>query len=172
MFSILIQLIEMFGVERSTVSKVLQKKDYFLSLGEETVSPVKRPTRRDPDAEKTLANYIRKNEHRNLTDEAILNTSKSFSRSSNNPETQRKMSDPKWVREFRRQTLAQSGVERSSSVESGPSSAASSDVSTPRTAPEVPLCRDIKHKKLELSPLTDMRYVSGRVYPSLPAYFL
>ncbi|KAI5304018.1 hypothetical protein KEM56_006951 [Ascosphaera pollenicola] len=148
---------KMFGVERSTVSKVLQKKDYFLSLGEESVSPVRKPGRRNPDVEKTLANYIRKNAHQNLPDRVVFETAKNFARSTSDPEIQRKMSDPKWVSEFRRQILDESGVERSVSVESGPSSVASSDVSTPRTAPEVPLGRDVKREKLGLlTPLTDI----------------
>ncbi|KAI5293498.1 hypothetical protein KEM52_005479, partial [Ascosphaera acerosa] len=153
--------IELFGVERSTVSKVLQKKDYFLSLGEEAISPARRSGRKNPDVEKTLANYIRKKEHQKLSDEEILKTAISFCHSSHDAEIRSKMSDLKWVREFRQRVLQKTtGVaSRTPPVESGPLPSPSTSGSGPGSrsssksgsTPDVP---QNSRLDLELSPFT------------------
>ncbi|KAI5291861.1 hypothetical protein KEM54_004706 [Ascosphaera aggregata] len=163
---------KMFGVERSTVSKVLQKKDYFLSLGEEAISPARRSGRKNPDVEKTLANYIRKKEHQNLTDEEILKTAISFSHSSHDPEIRSKMSDLNWVSQFRQKVLKKSGVTRGLSVESGSSaSAPTSDVASSGKAPDVsPRTQELKQEELQSSPLTNLSGFipsTDEIFPSM-----
>ncbi|GAB1320529.1 hypothetical protein MFIFM68171_10739 [Madurella fahalii] len=49
-----------FGVERSTVSKVLRNKDKYLNSEERSSSPVKRNKGKGADIEKALTNYLRK----------------------------------------------------------------------------------------------------------------
>ncbi|KAL2020247.1 hypothetical protein VTK56DRAFT_8571 [Thermocarpiscus australiensis] len=48
-----------FGVERSTVSKVLRNKDKYLNSEERSSSPVKRSKGKGVDIEKALTNYLR-----------------------------------------------------------------------------------------------------------------
>ncbi|KAI1327861.1 hypothetical protein F5Y16DRAFT_181679 [Xylariaceae sp. FL0255] len=49
-----------FGVERSTVSKVLRKKDHYLNQDDRSGSPIKRNKGKSPpDIERALANWVR-----------------------------------------------------------------------------------------------------------------
>ncbi|KAL1882014.1 hypothetical protein VTK73DRAFT_2996 [Phialemonium thermophilum] len=50
----------LFGVERSTVSKVLRNREKYLSPESRSTSPVKRNKGKGMDIEKTLTNYVQK----------------------------------------------------------------------------------------------------------------
>ncbi|PBP26536.1 centromere binding protein B [Diplocarpon rosae] len=71
----------MFGVERSTVSKVLCKKDKYLLLEDRSLSPIKRAKgNKFPDIDRALANWVRKSqrEGRPVTDEDIKEQARHF----------------------------------------------------------------------------------------------
>ncbi|CBF74754.1 hypothetical protein AN4077.2 [Aspergillus nidulans FGSC A4] len=63
----------LFGVERSTVSKVLRQKDKYLNPEDGSRSPIKRAKGRVPDIEKALSNWVRNYQRggHGLTDEMI-----------------------------------------------------------------------------------------------------
>ncbi|OWO98517.1 hypothetical protein B2J93_2252 [Marssonina coronariae] len=71
----------MFGVERSTVSKVLCKKEKYLFLEDRSLSPIKRAKgNKFPDIDRALANWVRKSqrEGRPVTDEDIKEQARHF----------------------------------------------------------------------------------------------
>ncbi|CAJ2509877.1 Uu.00g057770.m01.CDS01 [Anthostomella pinea] len=56
-----------FGVERSTVSKVLRKKDQYLNQDDRSESPIKRNKGKSPpDIERALANWVRGQQKKGL----------------------------------------------------------------------------------------------------------
>ncbi|KAI7156004.1 hypothetical protein KC349_g6568 [Hortaea werneckii] len=70
-----------FGVERSTVSKVLRQKDKYLIQEDGSESPVKRAKRHSPDMERALAVWAKNQERKSLplTDELIRDKAREFS---------------------------------------------------------------------------------------------
>ncbi|KAI7216548.1 hypothetical protein KC333_g4775 [Hortaea werneckii] len=70
-----------FGVERSTVSKVLRQKDKYLIQEDGSESPVKRAKGRSPDLERALAVWAKNQERKSLplTDELIRDKAREFS---------------------------------------------------------------------------------------------
>ncbi|KAI7211744.1 hypothetical protein KC343_g79 [Hortaea werneckii] len=70
-----------FGVERSTVSKVLRQKDKYLIQEDGSEPSVKRAKGRSPDIERALAVWAKDQERRSLplTDELIRNKARAFS---------------------------------------------------------------------------------------------
>ncbi|KAL9948059.1 hypothetical protein ACHAP6_003772 [Verticillium nonalfalfae] len=71
----------MFGVERSTVSKVLRNKEKYLFPEDRTQSPVKRNQKKLPDFEKALSSWVNKRKTRygsDISDEEILQQARHF----------------------------------------------------------------------------------------------
>jgi hypothetical protein len=74
-----------FGVERSTVSKVLRQKDQFLKRDQEPdLAALKRVKGKHPDFDRTLSNYVRKQQDRGfeVKDDEIMDQAKLFARAS------------------------------------------------------------------------------------------
>ncbi|KAK3613220.1 hypothetical protein LTR56_028012 [Elasticomyces elasticus] len=91
-----------FGVERSTVSKVLRRKEKYLFQDDGSRSPIKRAKGRTPDVEKALGVWAR-NQERNgllLTDEAIREKARAFASTSSTPESQQSWSSS-WMEKFK-----------------------------------------------------------------------
>ncbi|KAK3613241.1 hypothetical protein LTR22_028236, partial [Elasticomyces elasticus] len=91
-----------FGVERSTVSKVLRRKEKYLFQDDGSRSPIKRAKGRTPDVEKALGVWAR-NQERNgllLTDEAIREKARAFASTSSTPESQQSWSSS-WIENFK-----------------------------------------------------------------------
>ncbi|KAB8343162.1 hypothetical protein FH972_022752 [Carpinus fangiana] len=76
--------LELFGVERSTVSKVLRQKEKYLASDPATLdgsrSPIKRHKPKLPDLDRTLAKWAQNQQQRGLplTDDLIRNQARTF----------------------------------------------------------------------------------------------
>jgi hypothetical protein len=93
----------MFGVERSTVSKVLRQKDKYLFPEDRSQSPVKRPKNKFPDIERALSNWAR-NQHKSgipLTDAAIKEKARFFATTVGNNENPLKSNSTSWLEKFK-----------------------------------------------------------------------
>ncbi|MCJ1317733.1 hypothetical protein MMC15_003060 [Xylographa vitiligo] len=93
----------MFGVERSTVSKVLRNKDKYLFLDDGSRSPVKRSKGKFPDLEKALSNWARNHQRQGLplSDCIIRDKARLFATTVGNSESHLKISDS-WLEKFKR----------------------------------------------------------------------
>ncbi|KAL1297079.1 hypothetical protein AAFC00_004664 [Neodothiora populina] len=97
----------MFGVERSTVSKVLRQKEKYLQKYTEAVvrSPERRLKGRSPDIERTLSSWVTKEQKKGtiLSDEAIREKAQYFS-SVSGPDSAmvNPASNPAWLTSFKR----------------------------------------------------------------------
>lgn len=91
-----------FGVERSTVSKVLRQKEKYLSHDDGSRSPAKRLKGRSPDIERALANWAKNQEKKGvpLSDELIRHQARAFSATSSNPESASTLSSS-WLEKFK-----------------------------------------------------------------------
>ncbi|KAK5696023.1 hypothetical protein LTR97_008443 [Elasticomyces elasticus] len=91
-----------FGVERSTVSKVLRQKEKYLFQDDGSRSPIKRAKGRTPDVEKALGVWARNQERKGLplTDEAIREKARAFASTSTTPEIQQSWSSS-WIEKFK-----------------------------------------------------------------------
>ncbi|KAI6811397.1 hypothetical protein KC332_g12058 [Hortaea werneckii] len=94
-----------FGVERSTVSKVLRQKDKYLIQEDGSKSPVKRAKGRSPDIERALAVWAKNQERKclPLTDELIRDKARAFSATTTttkSPDNHHALS-PIWLEKFK-----------------------------------------------------------------------
>ncbi|KAK3713022.1 hypothetical protein LTR37_008707 [Vermiconidia calcicola] len=91
-----------FGVERSTVSKVLRQRDKYLLQDDGNRSPVKRVKGRSPDIERALAVWAKNQEKRGLplTDDIIRDKARAFSAPTTSPENQQLLSSS-WLEKFK-----------------------------------------------------------------------
>ncbi|ROV88253.1 hypothetical protein VSDG_09050 [Cytospora chrysosperma] len=91
----------LFGVERSTVSKVLSRKDKWLNPEDRSNSPVKKTKGKIPDIDKTLANWLRNEQHkgRHVTDAEIQEQARMYARPFREAET--KINNPSWLEKFK-----------------------------------------------------------------------
>lgn len=73
---------------RSTVSKVLRHRDQYLKRDQDTDFAFKRAKGKHPDFDRTLSNYIRRQQQRgfDIKDDEILEQAKLFARASGNQE--------------------------------------------------------------------------------------
>ncbi|KAJ5084597.1 hypothetical protein NUU61_009176 [Penicillium alfredii] len=93
----------LFGVERSTVSKVLRQKEKYLNPDDGSRSPIKRAKGRVPDIEKALSNWVR-NYHRQgfpLNDEMIKEKALFFASTCGCPEGKEKVLTTSWLEKFK-----------------------------------------------------------------------
>ncbi|KAJ6446553.1 centromere binding protein B [Purpureocillium lavendulum] len=73
-----------FGVERSTVSKVLRHRDQYLKREQDPDFAVKRAKGKHPDFDRTLGNYVRRQQQRgfDIKDDEIMEQAKLFAHAS------------------------------------------------------------------------------------------
>ncbi|KAK8124638.1 uncharacterized protein PG998_000397 [Apiospora kogelbergensis] len=88
-----------FGVERSTVSKVLRNKDRWLSQEDRSGSPVKRIKGKNVDVERTFVNWMRNQSKKGilLSDEAMLNKARTFHATTGSSENPAKIITQPWL---------------------------------------------------------------------------
>ncbi|KAI9849455.1 MAG: hypothetical protein M1837_004075 [Sclerophora amabilis] len=92
----------MFGVERSTVSKVLRQKEKYL-LPDGSRSPIKRSKGRFPDIERALSNWARNSQKTGMpvTDAMIKEKARFFATTVGNSESHVKINSSSWLEKFK-----------------------------------------------------------------------
>ncbi|EKV07516.1 DNA binding HTH domain, Psq-type [Penicillium digitatum] len=93
----------LFGVERSTVSKVLRQKEKYLNPEDGSRSPIKRAKGRVPDIEKALSNWARNYQRQGYTlnDEMIKEKALFFASICGCPEGKEKVCTTAWLEKFK-----------------------------------------------------------------------
>lgn len=93
----------MFGVERSTVSKVLRQREKYLFPEDRSLSPVKRTKGKFPDIERALSNWVRNQQKHGhaLTDRAIKDKALFFASTVGNNESHLKTNSTSWLEKFK-----------------------------------------------------------------------
>jgi hypothetical protein len=94
----------MFGVERSTVSKVLRNKEKYLYPDDRNNSPIKRSKGKFPDIERALASWARKAQQSgaDLSDSEIWEKARHFARGiGGNTESHIKTLSSSWLEKFK-----------------------------------------------------------------------
>ncbi|QIW96052.1 hypothetical protein AMS68_001570 [Peltaster fructicola] len=135
-----------FGVERSTVSKVLRQKEKYLLQDDGSRSPVKRAKGRSPDIERALAIWAKNQEKKGLplSDDLIREKARAFAATTATPENHVAMS-ASWIEKFKLKNNLMGARSRKSSLAPddtdnvagifGASSAAGTSPSSPVPAP-------------------------------------
>ncbi|KAF7549583.1 hypothetical protein G7046_g8307 [Stylonectria norvegica] len=93
-----------FGVERSTVSKVLRHREQYLKRDQEPEHPsVKRGKGKHPDFDRTLSNYVRRQQQRGfqVSDDEILEQARLFAHASGNQESLTNGLTSLWLQKFK-----------------------------------------------------------------------
>ncbi|PHH68449.1 hypothetical protein CDD80_7515 [Ophiocordyceps camponoti-rufipedis] len=92
-----------FGVERSTVSKVLRHRDQYLKREQEPDFALKRAKGKHPDFDRTLSNYVRRQQQRgfDVKDEGLMEQARLFARASGNQETLLNSLTTGWLHKFK-----------------------------------------------------------------------
>ncbi|KAK7422344.1 hypothetical protein QQX98_001623 [Neonectria punicea] len=93
-----------FGVERSTVSKVLRQRDQYLKRDQEPDhAALKRAKGKNPDFDRTLSNYVRRQQQRGfeVSDEEIMEQAKLFAHASGNQESLLNSLTGSWLQKFK-----------------------------------------------------------------------
>ncbi|CZT51762.1 uncharacterized protein RSE6_12953 [Rhynchosporium secalis] len=133
---------KMFGVERSTVSKVLIKKEKYLGPENGSTSPTKRKGSKSPDIVRTLAMWVKKMQAqgRPPSDDDIRAQANHFASSFRpNNEILQRIDSPDWLQQFKhRNGISQARLNRRASETNVPTggsfdfgSAENSDSQTP-----------------------------------------
>ncbi|MCJ1357270.1 MAG: hypothetical protein MMC33_007266 [Icmadophila ericetorum] len=93
----------MFGVERSTVSKVLRQKEKYLFQDDGSRSPIKRSKGKFPDIERALANWARNHQKQGLplNDSIIRDKARFFATTVGSSESHLKMNSNSWLEKFK-----------------------------------------------------------------------
>ncbi|KAJ9130653.1 Major centromere autoantigen B [Pleurostoma richardsiae] len=93
-----------FGVERSTVSKVLRQKEKYLFPEDRSSSPVRRAKAKQPDIEKALTNWARNTEKRGhpITDAEIKEQAQYFAAHFAAGESPVRTSSRSWLERFKK----------------------------------------------------------------------
>ncbi|RDA90296.1 hypothetical protein CP533_3335 [Ophiocordyceps camponoti-saundersi (nom. inval.)] len=92
-----------FGVERSTVSKVLRHRDQYLKREQDADFAFKRAKGKNPDFDRTLSNYVRRQQHMGfeVKDEEIMEQARLFARASGNQEVLLSTLTGGWLHKFK-----------------------------------------------------------------------
>ncbi|KAJ5085817.1 hypothetical protein N7532_010588 [Penicillium argentinense] len=112
----------LFGVERSTVSKVLRQKEKYLNPDDGTRSPIKRAKGRVPDIEKALSNWARNYQRQGfpLNDEMIKEKALFFASTCGCPEGKAKVRTTAWLEKFKQKnSLLGAKTRKGSGIRSG-----------------------------------------------------
>ncbi|KAG0128244.1 hypothetical protein HOY82DRAFT_38709 [Tuber indicum] len=125
----------MFGVERSTVSKVLRQKEKYLFPDDGSRSPVKRSKGKFPDIERALAVWAKNTRKQGvaLTDMMIREKAKFFATSVGISDSQFKANGQGWLEKFKQKNnLHSNGRGRSESDVTGVARMASGGLMSPK----------------------------------------
>ncbi|KAF1981478.1 hypothetical protein K402DRAFT_342263 [Aulographum hederae CBS 113979] len=125
---------QMFGVERSTVSKVLRNKEKYLYVDDGNRSPVRKNKGKFPDIERALANWARNHQKQGLplTDEMIREKAYFFAATVGNSESHTKLNGNTWLEKFKQKNnLGGSKSRKNSMAEDSEESNAASSTHTP-----------------------------------------
>ncbi|CAG9937631.1 unnamed protein product [Clonostachys rosea f. rosea IK726] len=101
-----------FGVERSTVSKVLRQKEHYLKREQEQEpSSSKRGKGKHPDFDRTLSNYVRRQQEGGfeIKDEEIMDQAKLFARASGHQDSLVSSLTSSWLQKFKQKHGITSG---------------------------------------------------------------
>ncbi|KJZ74101.1 hypothetical protein HIM_06550 [Hirsutella minnesotensis 3608] len=92
-----------FGVERSTVSKVLRHRDQYLKREQDADFAFKRAKGKHPDFDRTLSNYVRRQQQSgfDVKDDEILEQARLFARASGNQEGLLGTLTGNWLQKFK-----------------------------------------------------------------------
>ncbi|OJJ47652.1 hypothetical protein ASPZODRAFT_15103 [Penicilliopsis zonata CBS 506.65] len=109
----------LFGVERSTVSKVLRQKEKYLNPEDGSRSPIKRPKGRVPDIEKALSNWARNYQRQGypISDEMIREKALFFASTCGSPDGKEKVLSTTWLEKFKNRNNLMGAKSRKSSSE-------------------------------------------------------
>ncbi|EED20100.1 conserved hypothetical protein [Talaromyces stipitatus ATCC 10500] len=109
----------LFGVERSTVSKVLRQKEKYLSMDDGSRSPIKRSKGKVPDIEKALANWARNYQRQGfvLTDAMIKEKAHFFATTCASPDGKQKLLTASWLEKFKQKNNLGGSKSRKNSVD-------------------------------------------------------
>ncbi|KAF2680343.1 CenpB-DNA-bind-domain-containing protein [Lentithecium fluviatile CBS 122367] len=125
----------MFGVERSTVSKVLRQKEKYLYQDDGSRSPIKRSKGKFPDIERALSNWARNHQRQGLplTDGIIREKARFFAQTVGNSDTHLKANSTSWLEKFKQKNNLMGAKSRKNSIaeESEGTSNPPSNVHTP-----------------------------------------
>ncbi|KAH0541347.1 hypothetical protein FGG08_004185 [Glutinoglossum americanum] len=93
----------MFGVERSTVSKVLRQKEKYLFPDDGSRSPVKRTKGKFPDIERALSVWAKNSQKQGIhvTDGMIREKARFFATTVGNSESHLKANSTSWLEKFK-----------------------------------------------------------------------
>ncbi|KAF2668392.1 hypothetical protein BT63DRAFT_275165 [Microthyrium microscopicum] len=131
----------MFGVERSTVSKVLRNKEKYLSQDESAKTQLKAKGK-FPDIERALSNWAKneKKHNRPVTDAQILEKFKHFARTVRDPDQQLKSVNTSWLAGFKQKNGINTSKSRKNSAAEVADTRESveSSVPTPNISPTSP----------------------------------
>lgn len=113
----------------STVSKVLSRKDKWLNPEDRSNSPIKKTKGKIPDIDKTLANWLRNEQHkgRHVSDAEIQEQARMYARPFREAET--KINNPSWLEKFKQKHGMSGRLTRRASETNIPSAASSSRLS-------------------------------------------
>ncbi|KAF2125770.1 CenpB-DNA-bind-domain-containing protein [Dothidotthia symphoricarpi CBS 119687] len=108
----------MFGVERSTVSKVLRQKEKYLYQDDGSRSPIKRSKGKFPDIERALANWARNHQRQGLplTDAIIRDKARFFAQTVGNSESHLKANSTSWLEKFKQKNHLMGARSRKGSI--------------------------------------------------------
>ncbi|KAF2463290.1 CenpB-DNA-bind-domain-containing protein [Lindgomyces ingoldianus] len=108
----------MFGVERSTVSKVLRQKEKYLYQDDGSRSPIKRSKGKFPDIERALSNWARNHQRQGLplNDAMIREKAKFFATTVGNSESHLKANSASWLEKFKQKNNLMGAKSRKSSI--------------------------------------------------------
>lgn len=108
----------MFGVERSTVSKVLRQKEKYLYQDDGSRSPIKRSKGKFPDIERALSNWARNHQRQGLplSDSMIREKARFFATTVGNSDSHLKTSSTSWLEKFKQKNNLMGAKSRKSSI--------------------------------------------------------
>jgi hypothetical protein len=125
----------MFGVERSTVSKVLRQKEKYLYQDDGSRSPIRKSKGKFPDIERALANWARNHQKNGLplSDQVIREKARFFASTVGNSESALKANSTSWLEKFKQKNNLLGAKSRKNSIaeESEGTSNPPSNVHTP-----------------------------------------
>ncbi|KAH7555429.1 hypothetical protein BM1_07052 [Bipolaris maydis] len=108
----------MFGVERSTVSKVLRQKEKYLYQDDGSRSPIKRSKGKFPDIERALSNWARNHQRQGLplSDAIIRDKARFFAQTVGNSDSHLKANSTSWLEKFKQKNHLMGAKSRKGSI--------------------------------------------------------
>ncbi|KAL8819322.1 MAG: hypothetical protein Q9223_002214 [Gallowayella weberi] len=93
----------LFGVERSTVSKVLRLKEKYLHPEDGSRSPIKRSKGKFPDIERAVSNWAKNHQRQGLplNNEMIRDKARMFATTVGSSDCVTKVNSPSWLEKFK-----------------------------------------------------------------------